>query len=143
LHPILLLTAVSHSFWNEQEDGPSGTLVLFSIDTNHSDPTRSMSTFQCANVRIGAGLAFTTRNLLWHVHGIPYSSPNDGDSLDAKLRDIFLNDEEDGYRMTWVTDSWNVQEASSENKLPTSPLVNGITCRRLRHDHACVTHPKR
>jgi hypothetical protein len=94
-----------------------------------------MSTFQCANVRIGAGLAFTTRNLLWRVHGIPYSSPKDDSSSDAKRSCdavwnlpgyLFLNDEEDGYRMTWVTDSWNVQEAGCENKLPTSPLANGI-----------------
>ena len=94
-----------------------------------------MSTFQCANVRIGAGLAFTTRNLLWRVHGIPCSSPND-DSISNVERScdavwnlpgyMFLNDEEDGYRMTWVTDSWNVQEAGCENKLPTSPLANGI-----------------
>ena len=130
----MLLTAASHSFWNDQEDGPSGTLVLFSLDINHRDPRRSLSTFQCANVRIGAGLAFTTRNLLWRVHGIPYSSPND-DSISNVKRTcdalwnlpgyILLNDEEDGYRLTWVTDSWNVQEAGCENKLPTSPLANG------------------
>lgn len=41
---------------------------------------------------------------------------------------LFLNDEEDGFRLTWAMDAgWNTEESTCKNsQVPNSPLRNGI-----------------
>jgi hypothetical protein len=90
-----------------------------------------MKTFQCANVRIGSESAFTARNLLWRVHGIPFQSA-EAESTSRKCDKVldlpgylFFNDEEDGFRLTWVVDEWDRNESGCLKDLAKSPFSDG------------------
>ena len=84
------------------EDDALGDLVLFSFSSTQGSVVHS---FKCSNVRIAGSRAYTMRNLLWETNTIPY-----GDSTPTSLCSqvvrvpghLFLNDEEDGFRLTWV-----------------------------------------
>jgi hypothetical protein len=120
-----------------QDDIPLGTLVLFPLPGNGQGVTNTTTTtFQCTNVRIGAPSAFTSHNLLWRVTLIPSSTPpttttsSINYSTATKLLayqerqplllcneivrlpgHLLFNDEDDGYRLTWVVDSrWDMAE---------------------------------
>jgi hypothetical protein len=81
---------------------------------------------------MGANASFTLRNLLWRVDGIPA-----GHQSGASLQNMFdyvlqlpgyliFNDEEDGFRITWVLDQWDVQESKCKREITDSPLKSGF-----------------
>jgi hypothetical protein len=88
--------------------------------------TGSLRTFQCANVRIGAWNAFTMRNLLWPVPVIPTTSTATTNKI-VEVREIpgylLFNDEDDGFRLTWIADSdWRRTPTLSVPELGESTL---------------------
>lgn len=115
---------------NNDEDALSD-LIMFSL----SSPGIIIQSFRCLNVRAVGSEAFTMRNLLWETNAIPC-----GDSTSTALCSevlnlpgyLFLNDEEDGFRLAWVlSSSWNTVKAKC--------VVGPVTPSRLartpaRHD---------
>ncbi len=104
-----------------QED-PLGDMILFSLSTRGD----AVQTFRCANVRIAASTAYTMRNLVWQTKFIPH-----GESKSTCLCDnivnlpgyLLLNDEEDGFRLTWVMAAdWVDSKANHASVLTTSNL---------------------
>ena len=104
-----------------QED-PLGDMILFSLSTRGD----AVQTFKCANVRIAGSTAYTMRNLLWKTKCIPH-----GESKSTCLCDnvlnlpgyLLLNDEEDGFRLTWaVASAWLDLKANHVGLLTPSSL---------------------
>lgn len=95
------------------EDGPVGTMILFSTPKGHSHSSSRVSAWQCVNVKMwGGGRFFNYRNLLWLVESIPVSAvegvDHDSTYFTCKIHKVpatlFLNDEEDGFRLTWASE---------------------------------------
>lgn len=94
--------------------------------------------FKCCNVRVAGPRAFTMRNLLWETNTIPC-----GDSTPTALCSnvlrlpgyLVLNDEEDGFRLTWVVSSeWGhcketYMEPLKPSSLSTTPSRHDIITR--------------
>ena len=131
-----------------------GTLVIFSLPHGRGED-QPVQTFKFPNIRIGSFSAFTMRNLLWQVNTIPFETtdrlrgggvPDQMDHLYTSLCDSVLehpgyllcNDEDDGFRLIWITDStWHTTTEDAcirpLEKLPgmdrdpeTSNVVYGI-----------------
>ena len=89
-----------------QEDGPVGNLVIFSLPTPEA-PGNAQSIFQCCNVRFAAHSSPSPRNLLWRVRNAPTKK---FDQIIEAPGYLFINDEEDGFRLSWALDLWNCEE---------------------------------
>ena len=110
-----------------QEDESLGDLTLFSFSTN-SDTVQS---FKCSNVRVAGSRAFSMRNLLWETHTIPYGESTTTALCTSVLNlpgYILLNDEEDGFRLTWA-----MSAAWTDNYVKTLPL-SSLSTIPSRHD---------
>ena len=123
-------TTIQDPSWNDDDDGPTGTVVVFGLhhdeDNDRSTRTRKRRRrYQAINVRIASGEAFTSRNLLWRVQQLPILSHSKGDDNNNNRTKtikgssyvpgyLFLNDEADGYRLTWVVESeWDASSCTS------------------------------
>lgn len=110
-----------------------GTLVLFRLptrgDTCQSDVVQS---YKCSNVRIGGRKAFTMRNLMWETNCIPYRPCKYSNALCSSVLHLpgflFLNDEDDGFRLTWVIlAEWKQHVNDDANVAPLTPSPLSIT----------------
>lgn len=120
------------------EEDPVGTLVLFSTPKGHRRSFSRVTTWQCTNVKMWAGTRFSYRNLLWQVEGVPVvvdggvDTGNDADSVRVHRlpATLFLNDEEDGFRLTWASEhslgTMGDEYLSSEDVRGFSPLVTHV-----------------
>lgn len=106
----------------QDEDALVGDAILFSFSAS-GDVVQS---FTCSNVRVAGSQAYTMRNLLWETTTLPC-----GESTSTALCSnvlnlpgyLLLNDEEDGFRLTWVVLSeWNVFKESYREPLKPSNL---------------------
>ncbi|KAL3815848.1 hypothetical protein ACHAXA_002264 [Cyclostephanos tholiformis] len=113
-----------------QDEDILGTIVVFdtprrgAVDFDRSTMTKSL---RLNNVRIGGGKSFTIRNALWPTTAIPTGTKDftmkvlKEDSVDSTfapyLCDYFrralsaymlFNDEDDGFRITWITTAESV-----------------------------------
>ncbi|CAJ1912187.1 unnamed protein product [Cylindrotheca closterium] len=116
-----------------REEGPVGNLVLFSLPRSRSD-VRYARAFVCKNVRMGGTAFVTLRNLMWRVDKLPCLDPNQAEPFLGHFNSIIqlpgylvLNDEEDGFRLTWVMECWNVLEKGLKTQTGGSVLENGFT----------------
>lgn len=122
-----------------REEGPVGTLVLFSAPNGRSFDSMKSTIWQCTNVKMGADASFSHRNLLWKVEGVPIlvdvSEGATGCNVDHPEPIhftnvpgyLFLNDESDGFRLTWSIEDWNVEDGSFEtSKIKESPIMGGV-----------------
>ena len=99
-----------HSVWGDE--GPVGTMVLFSAPRGQRDGSSRVTTWQCTNVKMWAGTRFSYRNLLWQVEGVPVAADlhkkTERDPNTVRVHrlpaTLFLNDEEDGFRLTWASE---------------------------------------
>lgn len=103
-------------------------MVIFSLPQGHRHGrfTRAM---QCINVRMGANTSFTLRNLLWRVDETPLRGTGSLAMFDSVLQlpgYMLFNDEEDGFRITWVLDQWNLEESACKREIRNSPLQSGF-----------------
>ncbi len=89
-----------------REEGPVGTLILFSTPCAMNSQSNASTIWQCTNVKMGADASFSCRNLLWKVEKLPLLHSDSTYSISVLNVPgyLFLNDEEDGYRLTWVAD---------------------------------------
>eukprot|EP00980_Cylindrotheca_fusiformis_P007003 scaffold1470_cov195-Cylindrotheca_fusiformis.AAC.3 len=114
-----------------REEGQVGTIVLFGLPQGHRR-SRVTKAMQCVNVRMGATASFTLRNLLWRVDKTPTrdrNRPGKQDIFDSILQlpgYLLFNDEEDGFRITWVLDEWDIQISKCHEEASTSPLQSGF-----------------
>eukprot|EP00934_Nitzschia_sp_Nitz4_P001197 Nitzschia sp. Nitz4//scaffold55_size114948//99938//101840//NITZ4_003924-RA/size114948-snap-gene-0.193-mRNA-1//-1//CDS//3329554599//1197//frame0 len=105
-----------------REDGKVGSLVLFSVSKRQS----AYSTiWQCTNVRVGTKWALTMRNRLWLVEGVPTvtSQQRRIESLFQRPGYLFINDEEDGFRLTWVLNKDWYQEGDPTLSIPSHSAI--------------------
>lgn len=111
-----------------REEGPVGTLVLFSLPRNNPRSNET-KVYRCINVPIAGMSSFTMRNLLWRVEGIPQKTRDTAKDIFHSILQLpgylLFNDEGDGFRMTWVLHQWNRLEANCRRELPSSYLVVG------------------
>lgn len=139
----IILTLVTPSLPAQQDDG-LGSLTLFSLPRMNWGATGCLRTFQCANVRIAAWDAFTMRNLLWPVSVVPITDTTTTKAACGSHSDIvrvretpgylLLNDEDDGFRLTWIVDRdwWGTTSAGGgihdvgESILSVTPTRNDI-----------------
>ena len=105
--------------------------MIFSLPdpkTHHNEQT----TFQCCNVRLPFhASSFSQRNLLWRVQSIPQKLNKQASSgiFDSVLNvpgHLFVNDEEDGFRLTWVVDHWNCGEFQCRGQLTEYQFPNRV-----------------
>jgi hypothetical protein len=118
-----------------REEGPVGTMVLFSTPSGRSFDSMKSTIWQCTNVKMGADASFSHRNLLWKVEGVPVDV-SEGDTSSTRGQPVhflnvpgylFLNDENDGFRLTWSIENWNFDDGSSDsNKIQESPITGGV-----------------
>lgn len=102
IHHDETLLALTYYRIVPQEDEALGTLILFSLSTRDEGIVQS---YKCSNVRVSGRLAFTMRNLLWETNIIPHGESSSSTLCSRVLHlpgYLFLNDEDDGFRMTWV-----------------------------------------
>ena len=109
-----------------QEDESLGTLILFSLSTRDEGIVQS---YKCSNVRMSGRLAFTMRNLLWEANLIPHGEPSSS-ALCSKVLHLpgylFMNDEDDGFRMTWaILAEWKKEDYAFP--LPASFLATKMS----------------
>jgi len=112
-----------------------GTIVIFAtpttvIDKGSSTSIRLTTSYHLSNVRIGGWNAFTMRNLLWpstllptiHNDSIEIDSPTTFQYLRQTLSAYILsNDEDDGFRITWISIGDGLENAEVEcTTLPCS-----------------------
>lgn len=134
--------------WNG--DGPAGTLILFTTARGGNSECARSTIWQCANVKMGSDASFSHRNLLWRVEVVPLAGSNSMDPVSSVNIPgyLFLNDEEDGFRLTWATQNWpddhttspavhSFESASTSFVAPTIPYLSfemtweRIDCDRL------------
>jgi len=97
-----------------QDEDALGTLFLFRLPGVGNQSSVMVKSFKCSNVRVIGNLrSHTTRNLLWPTNCFPM--PDTGGNTSAEegwcsgFREtlsrgyLLLNDEDDGFRMTWIT----------------------------------------
>mmetsp|Transcript_39704 Transcript_39704/g.95907 ORF Transcript_39704/g.95907 Transcript_39704/m.95907 type:complete len:627 (-) Transcript_39704:43-1923(-) len=115
-----------------REEGPVGNLVLFSLPRSRLG-MRYARAFVCKNVRMGGTTSFTLRNLMWRVDKLPCLDPSQSEPFPGHFNSVFqlpgylvLNDEEDGFRLTWVMEQWNVPEKGRKTQTGDSVLTNGF-----------------
>ena len=102
------------SLWQRQEDGVSGTVVIFPLlrGLGNTIPEKIKS-YRLPNSIISGISSHTLRNLLWKTRILPIKSTPSEDIgtliCDAVVESsngyIFLNDEEDGFRILWLSAS--------------------------------------
>jgi len=105
-----------------QEEDALGDLILFSLSTSGY----AVQSYKCPNVRVAGSKAYTMRNLLWETNTIPYGHSTSTALCSQVLRlpgYLFLNDEEDGFRLTWVLCAeWEAAKDTCVEPLPSSCL---------------------
>lgn len=87
-----------------------GTLVIFSL--HQRDCIEQVtSTYKCTNVTIRTKDVFNRRNLLWNVSSQPLVQQGMSSSAEIQCSNfpgyLVLNDENDGFRLTWLVDGWS------------------------------------
>ena len=119
-----------------------GRLVIFSLP-RHDNLQQPVQTFRCSNVRVGALNAFTMRNLLWRVGCIPHNRQSPSlcgsnmpgidyngcisDSILEQMAYLVFNDEEDGFRLTWVKgSSLPIEEVDVRPVIMTESTKKGL-----------------
>jgi len=130
--------------WGDED--PIGTIILFSTPKgcqghNEDNDISRVTTWQCTNVKMWAGSHFSYRNLLWQVDGVPIATDqererttNDTPRIYKVPATLFLNDEEDGFRLTWFSE-YNLSSLKDGDfpisspvltaaVLPSSPIVS-------------------
>ncbi|KAL3940877.1 MAG: hypothetical protein SGBAC_004672 [Bacillariaceae sp.] len=115
-----------------REEGPVGNLVLFSLPRSRLDMRYSRA-FVCRNVRMGGTTSFTLRNSMWRVDKLPCLDPSQSEPFPGHFKSfiqlpgyLVLNDEEDGFRMAWVLEQWNLPEKRCKAQIGESMLNGGF-----------------
>lgn len=98
---------------------------MFSLPRGRFD-TRYARAFVCKNVRMGGTASFTLRNLMWRVNKLPCLDPGQAQPFPGHFDSILqlpgyllLNDEEDGFRLTWVLEQhWIVPKKGQNGDSP-------------------------
>jgi hypothetical protein len=82
---------------------------------------------------MGGDSLSSPRNLLWRVYGVPVSNSDEsGKSEPVGVSNVpgylFLNDEADGFRLTWCSENWHLDDSSlwTQMNVVCSPLSNGV-----------------
>eukprot|EP00978_Attheya_sp_CCMP212_P020798 scaffold60080_cov55-Attheya_sp.AAC.1 len=110
--------------YSSKDEDVLGTVILFPLGSttsycSSSNVRQIQKTFQLSNVRIGGWRSFTMRNLLWKTGTVPFkqkSGVSDNHTIhETEVRGssycngfvnndayVLFNDEDDGYRVTWV-----------------------------------------
>lgn len=141
--------------------GGTGSVVLFSLPRRESSTTSdeteatrgSTRVFKCINVQISNNWGCNTRNLLWCVSVIRCNQGRNvkngisGDTYVKAPGYLFLNDEGDGFRLTWATEECFLElEDSARTVLsttcprfegPVSSNVNIITQQHTWEEMIC------
>lgn len=133
-----------------QDEETLGTLVIFPLpgcgtnvkqhDGSQTKP-QLMQSFKCSNVRVGGWRAFTMRNLLWKTDSIPYHASQNDDKVCDSVWNVpgyvLFNDEDDGYRITWVVVGRNerkdLQPLEDDSSFTIRPSRRDIVTRSGEH----------
>eukprot|EP00550_Attheya_septentrionalis_P008415 CAMPEP_0198282526 /NCGR_PEP_ID=MMETSP1449-20131203/2315_1 /TAXON_ID=420275 /ORGANISM="Attheya septentrionalis, Strain CCMP2084" /LENGTH=847 /DNA_ID=CAMNT_0043978801 /DNA_START=210 /DNA_END=2753 /DNA_ORIENTATION=- len=139
-----------------QDEDVLGTVILFPLGStasycSSSNVRQIQKTFQLSNVRIGGWRSFTMRNLLWKTGTVPFkqkSGVSDNHTIhETEVRGssycngfvnndayVLFNDEDDGYRVTWVArlgevekDNWISFVSNTQSpRFKIQPMRNDI-----------------
>ena len=112
------------------QDDFIGTLVIFETPSSCGTVCLTKS-FHCCNLRIGSWKSFTMRNNVWPTKYVPVKKFETNRTDDDQLRSSFLlvdtsvssaymlfNDEDDGFRITWITPFHSNDEDGKSISLP-------------------------
>jgi len=126
---------------NIQDEDTLGTIVIFEspIGSKCSDGSRMSKSYRLNNVSIGWWSSFTIRNALWPATVVPVrddvklmnSHSNDTDTVTNLFYHIrtvlsayvLFNDEDDGFRITWITMDGKDASSCSTSNNSTFPYV--------------------
>ena len=113
-----------------------GTIVIFETPSGTSSRSLTKS-FRLSNVRVGGWKSFTMRNSLWPTTIIPTSQNDSNESLNpvTHLRKTLLaymlfNDEDDGFRITWIS----IDDSLDEDIMCASRPESTNTIQPTRND---------
>ncbi|KAL9190572.1 hypothetical protein ACHAXT_000278 [Thalassiosira profunda] len=117
-----------------QDQDTLGTIVIFEPprDGLGDRSPRLTKSFHCSNVRVGGWKGFTMRNALWPTSLIPKEMSGKSSGVEPSLFSntcfqrvldayMLLNDEDDGYRITWIQVGSGVSKGGLHSAFINSP----------------------
>lgn len=133
-----------------QDEDALGTLYIFRLPGACNQSSVMVKSFKCSNVRVIGNLrSHTTRNLLWPTNCFPM--PNIGGSTSAvegwcsgfrktlSRGYLLLNDEDDGFRMTWITINDKQDEGMERRSEHKRSSATKYSVKASRPDIICAT----
>ena len=101
------------------QDEVLGTIVIFeSPNVGRNRTSKLAKSFRLSNVRVGGWSSFTMRNLLWPTTQIPIKHGSSAQTFQYTHNTLsaymLFNDEDDGFRITWISIKANSHGADAE-----------------------------